>query len=66
MSAPAPAHDLLPCPFCGTVPAAAIEVDVTMWAVPCGTCQAIGPIARNEAGAIAAWNRRPAAGERMP
>lgn len=51
-------NTLLPCPFCGTVPTGSIEIDVAMWAVACGECQSIGPVARDEEGAAASWNRR--------
>ena len=51
-------NKLLPCPFCGTVPAGTIEIDVAMWAVACGACQSIGPVARDEGSAVASWNRR--------
>ena len=51
---------LRPCPFCGTVPANAIEIDVMTWAVPCLSCQTIGPLAGDERRAAELWNARPA------
>ncbi|MFC5300591.1 Lar family restriction alleviation protein [Azospira restricta] len=57
----AAADYLQPCPFCGTAPASAIEVDLAMWAVVCNHCQSIGPLAGDERRAAELWNRRPPA-----
>ncbi|MBW7900458.1 MAG: Lar family restriction alleviation protein [Rhodocyclaceae bacterium] len=52
---------LRPCPFCGTEPAHAIEIDVGTWAVPCDACRSIGPLADDERRAAELWNARPEA-----
>lgn len=47
------------CPFCDSWIARTCEIDVNKWAVVCGKCEAIGPIAKSEGGAVEKWALRP-------
>ncbi len=45
------------CPFCGGVSLTVLEIEARQCAVNCDNCGAIGPTARNQEGAVIAWNR---------
>ena len=49
--------DLKQCPFCGSVDTLAYSSAGICW-VECWSCDAVGPTAKTEAEAIAAWNQK--------
>lgn len=46
------------CPSCAVQSASALELDADSWVVSCSNCGLVGPIAEDQAQAIANWNLR--------
>lgn len=46
------------CPSCAAQSASALELGAESWVVSCGNCGLVGPIAEDQAQAVASWNLR--------
>lgn len=46
------------CPSCASQSPSALELDADSWVVSCSDCGLVGPIAEDQAQAIASWNLR--------